>query len=103
MISDLERIVQRFIQDYQDLNPSNATELNHSPSSLEFSELVRTNRPLVVRGPNTRASQNWTNQYLIEKLGEKKLEISISPDGYVLQLISEQWELLITLLDMLIR
>lgn len=84
-MENLEKIIQSYVQDYQDLNQSFVTELHAAPTPLEFSKFVHQNLPVVIRGQGKArpALRKWTNEYLIEKMGDKKLEISVSPDGFV--------------------
>lgn len=85
-LEELEKSLQKLCRDYQDLNSSFATELHHTPTALEFSRFVSSNRPLVVRnhGADEPALLKWTNQYLIDALDGKQVKIAVSPDGLVL-------------------
>lgn len=82
----VERLLQRLVRDYQDLNSAHVIELAAPPSSREFAvEFAGRNRPVVVRaGSHAQipAVARWTNEYLVERLGERKVAVSLSPDGY---------------------
>jgi hypothetical protein len=81
----MEKALQQLVHGYQSLNSSAVSELDHTPDPLEFSRAVASNRPLVIRGQGQRdrtvALSRWTNEYLIERLGGKKVAIAVSPDG----------------------
>lgn len=85
-LAELEKSLRKLCRDYQALNSSFATELHHTPTALEFSRFVSSNRPLVVRnhGANEPALTKWTNQYLIDSLVDKPVKIAVSPDGLAL-------------------
>ncbi|KAK4703976.1 peptidyl-lysine (3S)-dioxygenase / protease, partial [Phenoliferia sp. Uapishka_3] len=81
----LEDTLQRLVKDYQDLNPRFIQAIDHTPSAVEFSKFVTANRPLVFRGQGHReeiaALYRWSNSYLVEKLGGRRVAIAVSPDG----------------------
>lgn len=83
----METALRRFVRDYQSLNPSTVTELEDVPSPLEFARYVGSNRPCVIRGGARKqqlpALERWTDHYLVERLAEKALRISVTPSGYV--------------------
>ncbi|GAA5822047.1 hypothetical protein JCM11251_004839 [Rhodosporidiobolus azoricus] len=79
-----ELSLRQLVQDYQSLNPSSVPELITPPTSLEFSRFVAANRPVVVRGVGlgrVRALDVWSDDYLVERLEEKEVQISVSPFG----------------------
>lgn len=82
-ISPSEKALISLIKEYQALNPSTISEINSTPTSLEFSKYVSLNRPLIIRGEGKRilAFEKWSNDYLINALGDKKVRIAVSPDG----------------------
>jgi hypothetical protein len=83
----METALRRFVRDYQGLNSSTVPELEAVPSPLEFARYVGANRPCVIRGgardQQLPALDRWTDDYLVEKLAEKALRISVTPSGYV--------------------
>lgn len=84
-LSFVERTLQRLIKDYQQLNSRSVAELNETPSAAEFSQFVAANRPVVIRGEGRRrqlpALDLWTDQYLIEKMSGREVQVAISPRG----------------------
>lgn len=80
-----EAALRRFVRDYQSLNASSVTELESVPSPLEFARYVAANRPCVIRGgardQQLPALVRWTDAYLVEKLAEQALRISVTPSG----------------------
>ena len=83
----LELTLQRLVQEYQELNARHVPAIAHTPSALEFSQAIAANRPLVFRGQGFRedipALKRWTNAYLEEKLGGRRVAVAVSPDGFV--------------------
>lgn len=83
----IERSLQRLVKDYQQLNPRSVAELDHSPTPLQFSRFVADNRPLVIRGEGRRrqlpALDKWTDEYLIERMAGRRVEVAVSPKGSV--------------------
>ncbi|SGY80373.1 BQ5605_C008g05370 [Microbotryum silenes-dioicae] len=94
------------IESYQALNSSTVTELRSFPDALEFCrDFVGVNRPLVIRsfkgmgrrgkgdslegieleregeGVVSRALRKWDRDYLVRKMGERKVLVAVSPDG----------------------
>ena len=73
------------VKTYQDYNSSTCTELFSTPSSLEFHRFVATNRPVVLRGQGHRdhieALERWTDGWLVRKMEEKEVNISVDPTG----------------------
>ncbi|GAA5854601.1 hypothetical protein JCM8547_004904 [Rhodosporidiobolus lusitaniae] len=80
MFSPQERALRKLVRDYQSLNASCLDELDTPPSPLEFSKFVAANRPFVVRGGGRGipALEKWTDEYLVEKLAEKEVQVSVS-------------------------
>ncbi|KAL8290299.1 hypothetical protein RQP46_003238 [Phenoliferia psychrophenolica] len=82
----LEHTLQRLVKEYQELNARFVPAIAHTPTILEFSRAVAANRPLVIRGQGFRegtpALERWTNEYLIEKLGGRRVAVAVSPDGH---------------------
>jgi len=86
----LEKQLRRHVQTYQEYNSSTCTELFSTPSALEFHRYVASNRPLVIRGQGFRdqvpALDRWADDYLIEKMEEREVDISLDPTGCALSL-----------------
>ncbi|BGP15044.1 hypothetical protein JCM10213v2_002999 [Rhodosporidiobolus nylandii] len=81
-LSPAERQLRKLVRDYQSLNGSQVDELSAAPTPLEFSRFVAANRPVVVRGAGEIAAlDRWTDAYLIERLGQREVNISVSPKG----------------------
>lgn len=53
------------------------------PTALEFSRIVRRNVPVVFEGlcADWEATRTWSQQVLEEKLGEKMVSVSVTPNG----------------------
>ena len=68
-----------------DLNPSSVPELLHPPTPLEFSRIVSSGGPALIRNyvpaVGWPAYEKWTSEYLSERMGEKEIAIAITPDG----------------------
>ncbi|GAA5975242.1 hypothetical protein JCM5350_000202 [Sporobolomyces pararoseus] len=83
--SALEKQLRRHVKTYQEYNSSTCTELFSTPSALEFHRFVASNRPVVIRGQGYRdgvpALDKWSDEYLIEKMGKREVEISVDPTG----------------------
>ncbi|GAA6046352.1 hypothetical protein JCM3770_004878 [Rhodotorula araucariae] len=85
MLSATEKALQRHVKEYQSLNPSFIPELDAVLSPLEFARFVAANRPVVIRGAGQAmriaALERWTDEYLVEKLADRELDISATPEG----------------------
>ncbi|GAA5967768.1 hypothetical protein JCM3765_001434 [Sporobolomyces pararoseus] len=83
--SPLEKQLRRHVRTYQEYNSSTCAELDSTPSALEFHRFVASNRPVVIRGQGFRddvpALDKWSDEYLIAKMEEKLVEISVDPTG----------------------
>lgn len=81
----IEKSLQRLIKDSQQLHGRTVTELEHTPTAEEFHHFVAANRPLVVRGEGRRrqlaALDRWSDEYLIERMQERTVEVAVSPFG----------------------
>jgi jumonji domain-containing protein 7 len=76
----IESYLQRVTKDYQDLNSSTVDFVDQIPSSVEFSRFVASNRPLIIRGRQKHqlALKKWSNDYLLQSMGENLVEIGVS-------------------------
>jgi len=85
MLSATEKALRKLIKEQQSLNPSRVTELDGVPSPAAFSRFVAGNRPVVMRGAGRElqipALERWSDEYLVEKLAERELDISATPEG----------------------
>lgn len=84
ILERVERSLQLLVLEAQALNPSRVTSIDHSPSALEFSSSVSSNRPLVVRGQGQRdriRALAWTNAYLDRVLQGRKVSVAVDPTG----------------------
>ncbi|ESK96003.1 jmjc domain-containing protein 7 [Moniliophthora roreri MCA 2997] len=68
-------------EEYHDLNGSSFDTLDEPPSALEFSRIVHVSRPVLIKAFRTPASERWTNEYLIDKMGSSQISISVTPNG----------------------
>lgn len=64
-----------------ELNGSHIEVLEKPPSALQFSRLVRISRPAVIKGFEVPASKAWSNEYLIDRMGSRKISIAVTPNG----------------------
>lgn len=78
----LKRKLARWISDeYRDLNGSHIETLDRPPTALEFSRLIHVSRPVIIKGFVVPATQKWTNDYLVSKMGDRSIAIAITPNG----------------------
>ncbi|EPQ59252.1 Clavaminate synthase-like protein [Gloeophyllum trabeum ATCC 11539] len=63
------------------LNGSQYDILGKPPSALEFARLVQISRPVLIKGHKVQAQEVWSNDYLIERMGDQKISVAITPDG----------------------
>ncbi|SCZ98234.1 BZ3500_MvSof-1268-A1-R1_Chr7-1g09066 [Microbotryum saponariae] len=95
--------LKQLIETYQALNSRTLTELSTFPDALEFSrDFVGVSRPVVIRaglkgrggkvdssseglvgreGEVVRALREWDRDYLVRKMGDRKVVVAVSPDG----------------------
>ncbi|EED84733.1 predicted protein, partial [Postia placenta Mad-698-R] len=67
-----------------DLNGSHYQILDASPTPLEFSRIVHIGRPALIRSKACEIPEGmsrWTDRYLIERMGERKISIAVTPTG----------------------
>ncbi|GAA5904713.1 hypothetical protein JCM6882_008354 [Rhodosporidiobolus microsporus] len=86
-----ERSLRKLVKDYQSLNSATVPELSSPPTPLAFSRFVAANRPVVVRGGGigaVPALDKWSDQYLNDRLGDKEVQISVSPLGNADSIVS---------------
>ncbi|KAH7887736.1 cupin-like domain-containing protein [Phlebopus sp. FC_14] len=74
-------LLQWISQEYYDMNGSLYHTLDHPPTSLEFARLVHISRPVVIQGVEFPALTRWTDQYLIQQMGERRISVAVTPNG----------------------
>lgn len=62
-------------------NGDHVEVLEKPPSALEFSQLVHVSRPVVIKEFKIPASTSWTDEYLINRMGSRKISMATTPDG----------------------
>ncbi|BGP23844.1 phospholipase A2 [Rhodotorula toruloides] len=84
-VDPVERILRELVRDYQALNPALVAELTAVPSALDFARFTSANRPLILRRAGQTeqipALERWTDEYLVGRLAEGALSISVTPEG----------------------
>jgi len=71
------------ITSYHELNSGSVDELREEPSPLEFMRYVARNLPFVVRkgASNWAATKEWNAKYLVDVMGERLVNVAITPHG----------------------
>ncbi|KAK2466214.1 hypothetical protein APHAL10511_001856 [Amanita phalloides] len=67
--------------EYHDLNGSCVEILEAPPTPLEFSRMIHISRPVVIKGLQVAALKKWTDDYLINKMGGRKMSVATTPNG----------------------
>ncbi|XP_006460104.1 hypothetical protein AGABI2DRAFT_117066 [Agaricus bisporus var. bisporus H97] len=77
-VNKLKRKLAQWISDeYRGyLNGNHIQILDQPPSSLEFSRLIHIARPVIIK-----ATRKWTNEYLVQKMGDQQISVAITPNG----------------------
>ncbi|RDB22522.1 JmjC domain-containing protein 7 [Hypsizygus marmoreus] len=68
-------------QKYYEQNGDHIEVLETPPSALHFSRLVHISRPVVIKGFQVPASNLWSDEYLIERMGTREISIAVTPNG----------------------
>ncbi|KAH7343678.1 Clavaminate synthase-like protein [Rhizoctonia solani] len=80
-----ESLLYRLAQDYRDLNGTKVEIWTHTPSPIEFAQIVNVGRPVLFRNtPNVNdlpALAKWTDDRLVTVMGDRKLSIAVTPNG----------------------
>jgi jumonji domain-containing protein 7 len=69
------------------LDPSGSNwiqRLSNPPNALQFSRIIARHTPLLIEGciEKQRCRQKWKkSEYLIQAMGERKIEVTLTPDG----------------------
>ncbi|KAG8713501.1 hypothetical protein FRC09_018638 [Ceratobasidium sp. 395] len=78
-------LLYRLAQEYRDLNGTSVDVRAHAPSAIEFARIVNVGRPVLFKKtPSPQdlpALMKWTNEYLINSMGDRKLSVAVTPDG----------------------
>ena len=85
VVTTMSAALENLIVSYHELNSSVVDELTSEPSPLEFMRYVARNRPFVVRGGARHwpATQRWNAEYLRNVMGSSKVNVAITPTGFV--------------------
>ncbi|CEL59664.1 JmjC domain-containing protein 7 OS=Mus musculus GN=Jmjd7 PE=2 SV=1 [Rhizoctonia solani AG-1 IB] len=80
-----ESLLHRLAQDYRELNGTKVEVWTHTPSPIEFAQIVGVGRPVLFRNtPNAKdfpALTKWTDDYLITAMADRKVSIAVTPNG----------------------
>jgi jumonji domain-containing protein 7 len=81
----MNRSIRDLIVSYHELNGNAVDELSQAPSPLEFMRYAAINRPFVLRGGISKwpAVQEWNVAYLKAAMGEKMVNVAITPEGFL--------------------
>lgn len=81
--------IEEFILTYHELNGNHVDELSELPSPLEFLQYVRRARPFVVRrGVAEWPAMRWTVEHLENELKGSRVQVAMTPSGFVVVHIS---------------
>ncbi|KAI9466852.1 cupin-like domain-containing protein [Lactarius psammicola] len=64
------------------LNGSHYDTLESPPSPVEFSQICRISRPVLIKGYKIPNLQRWSNKYLVDTMGDSLLSVAVTPNGY---------------------
>jgi len=64
------------------LNGGHLEVLESPPTPLEFCQLAHISRPAVIKGFKTPAFKLWSDEYLIDKLGDQSISVAVTPNGF---------------------
>ena len=82
--SSMETAMEELISTYHELNGSHVDELAELPTPLEFMQYVRRGRPLVIRGAVSEwPAMQWTAEYLETEMRGSRVQIAMTPSGFV--------------------
>jgi jumonji domain-containing protein 7 len=84
-MDEIDRAICNSINTYHELNAAVVDELREVPSPLEFMRFVSKNRPFIVRraAREWNAFSKWDGNYLRKTMGKEKVQVAVTPDGYV--------------------
>jgi len=79
---DDKEVLKWISGEYHDMNGSRFEILDSIPSSLEFSQLVRVGRPVLIKdSPIPDAMHKWTDTYLVQQCGDRLISVAVTPNG----------------------
>ncbi|KIJ70557.1 hypothetical protein HYDPIDRAFT_78159 [Hydnomerulius pinastri MD-312] len=64
-----------------DMNGSFYHTRDRPPTSLEFARLVHISRPVVIKGVEFPALTKWTDEYLVQRMGNQSVSVAMTPNG----------------------
>ncbi|KAG2013653.1 hypothetical protein CC2G_010538 [Coprinopsis cinerea AmutBmut pab1-1] len=73
--------LQLLSEEYRAVNGSYVETLERPPTALEFLRLANVSRPVVIEGLDIPAFKRWTDDHLSEKMGDRLISVSVTPDG----------------------
>ncbi|KAF7976269.1 hypothetical protein HWV62_7156 [Athelia sp. TMB] len=73
--------LQWLSEEYYDLNGTQYDILEEPPSAIEFSRLVHIARPVVIKGYDFPALHHWSDEYLVQKMGDQAISLAMTPNG----------------------
>ncbi|KAF8138280.1 cupin-like domain-containing protein [Boletus edulis] len=68
-------------REYFDMNGSSYHVLDRPPTPLEFARLVHLSRPVVIKGVECPALTKWTDDYLVQMMGDQSISVAVTPNG----------------------
>lgn len=79
----VNKAIEDFLTDYNELNPNQIDELSEEPTPLEFMRYVAKNRPFVIRrgAVDWPAFTKWNTEYLIQTMGDSLVKVAVTPCG----------------------
>ncbi|OCH94076.1 Clavaminate synthase-like protein [Obba rivulosa] len=81
-VKDRTELLKWISEEYQGLNGTHYDVMETSPNALEFSRLVHISRPVLIKNSEAPdAMSRWTDQYLIQKMGNSKISVAVTPNG----------------------
>ncbi|KAF9999787.1 hypothetical protein BGZ65_004917 [Modicella reniformis] len=109
----LEEEICSLISEVQDFNPSTIERIE-LPTALEFHRYIAANRPVIITLPTTArtlyassltnstltpqeqewawpAFTKWTNEYLCKTMGDKKITVACTPNGWADAVVDDQY------------
>ncbi|KAF8897538.1 Clavaminate synthase-like protein [Infundibulicybe gibba] len=73
--------LRQIAKDYHEQNGTQIDILDQPPAPLHFSRLVHVSRPVVIKGVDLPALHLWSQEYLIRKMGDQIISVSVTPNG----------------------
>ncbi|KAI0347535.1 Clavaminate synthase-like protein [Trametopsis cervina] len=82
-MSNTHNELLKWISDeYYDLNGSQFDTLDAIPTALEFAQLVRVGRPVLIQDCAVpKATARWDNEYLSKTCGDTLISVAVTPNG----------------------